>query len=75
MNAGFREMLLLEGSFRRDIDQDQLVLHCQLQVDLGSRKLIGVEALVRWRHPERGTVAPGDFIPMADASGLVFPMG
>ncbi|HEV8536471.1 MAG TPA: EAL domain-containing protein [Candidatus Limnocylindria bacterium] len=55
----------------RAITENELLLHYQPMVEVPSRKLIGVEALVRWRHPERGLVSPLEFIPEAEATGLI----
>lgn len=69
------DRLLLEHSFRKAIDVPQLVLHYQPQLDLYTGHLKGMEALVRWQHPEKGMISPGDFIPLAEETGLVVPMG
>ena len=64
----------LEADLRTAIRDGQLALHFQPVVD-GARHIVGVEALVRWQHPTRGLVAPADFIPIAEATGLIVPMG
>jgi len=64
----------LEADLRTAIRDGQLTLHYQPVVD-GARRVVGVEALVRWQHPTRGLVAPADFIPIAEATGLIVPMG
>ncbi|WP_275096441.1 EAL and GGDEF domain-containing protein [Sedimenticola hydrogenitrophicus] len=69
------ERVLLENNLRQAIEQGQLVLHYQLQKELQSGKIIGVEALVRWVHPELGMISPAKFIPMAEESGLIHPIG
>ena len=66
--------LALLGELRRAIDQQQLVLHYQPKVDAHTGQMLGVEALVRWQHPEHGLLAPGDFIPLAERTGLIAPL-
>jgi diguanylate cyclase (GGDEF)-like protein len=63
--------LALLGELRRAIDQQQLVLHYQPKVDAHTGQVLGVEALVRWQHPEHGLVPPGEFIPLAERTGLI----
>ncbi len=69
------ERVLLENNLRQAIEQGQLLLLYQLQKELQSGKIIGVEALVRWVHPELGMISPAKFIPMAEESGLIHPIG
>jgi diguanylate cyclase (GGDEF)-like protein len=75
MNAAALERLELERHLRYALEQRQLELHYQPQVSLRTGAIIGAEALIRWRHPERGLVSPAKFIPVAEASGLIIPIG
>ena len=65
----------LENELRRAIEQDEFELHYQPVVDVQAGRSVGGEALIRWRHPERGMVPPGEFIAAAEASGLIQPIG
>ncbi|MEP7297752.1 MAG: EAL domain-containing protein [Burkholderiales bacterium] len=69
------ERMALELELRTAIDQNQLVLHFQPRVDVVTGRPLGVEALVRWQHPQRGLLAPFHFIDIAEETGLIVPMG
>jgi diguanylate cyclase (GGDEF)-like protein/PAS domain S-box-containing protein len=75
INARVAEQLDLENRLRKAIEQEQFVLHYQPKVDLQSRRVVGLEALVRWNDPERGLVAPGTFIPILEQTGMILQVG
>ncbi|MBL8487298.1 MAG: EAL domain-containing protein [Rhodocyclaceae bacterium] len=75
MSANSAERLAIESDLRHAIERHQLFLQYQPCVDARDHRVVGVEALVRWRHPERGLMAPDRFIPIADESGLIVEIG
>lgn len=75
MTAHATERLNLQAGLRHALDQGEFILHYQPQLDIGSNRITGVEALVRWQHPEKGMVSPAQFIPAAEATGLIVPLG
>ncbi|RMF17040.1 MAG: EAL domain-containing response regulator [Gammaproteobacteria bacterium] len=75
MAEELRHRVALIHDLRRAIQSGQLVLFAQPQFDCQSRQVCGAEMLVRWQHPERGLIPPGDFIPMAESSGLIVELG
>ncbi|CCG41774.1 putative bifunctional diguanylate cyclase/phosphodiesterase [Magnetospirillum molischianum] len=75
MNVGVAELLRMRNGLRNALDHDEFELHFQPQIDLASGRVIGAEALIRWNHPELGRVSPDRFIPVAEESGLIVPIG
>lgn len=75
MNAAAEERLLVENELRRALERGEFFLAYQPQVTIDGRRVIGVEALIRWRHSRRGVVAPADFVPVLEETGLIVAVG
>ena len=75
MHSEMVERLLLEAQLRRAVDKDEFVLHYQPIIDLRTGTVTGVEALVRWQHPERGLLGPNHFVALAEETGVIVPLG
>jgi len=75
MNAAIQRRVALEERLRTALDQNEFLIHYQPQFDLTRGRIIGAEALLRWKHPELGLVAPGHFLPIAEETGLIVPLG
>jgi diguanylate cyclase (GGDEF)-like protein len=75
MNARALERLALENMLRKALSHRELVLFYQPVADMRTKSIVGVEALIRWQHPERGLVSPAHFISVAESSGLIIPIG
>ena len=75
MNVKARERLMLESQLRRALDRNEFTLYYQPRVNLFSGRVIGAEALLRWRHPDMGLVPPAQFIPILEDTGMIIPVG
>lgn len=75
MNVRAVQRHLIEASLRRALERQEFVLYYQPKIDLHSNMIVGVEALIRWQHPERGLVSPSEFVPIAEDCGLILPIG
>jgi EAL domain-containing protein (putative c-di-GMP-specific phosphodiesterase class I) len=75
MTVRAKDRLSLEADLRRALDQGEMMLYYQPQIDLVGGRLVGLEALVRWNHPQRGTISPAAFIPLAEECGLIVELG
>ncbi len=75
MNASSMKRLTLESELQKAIKREEFLLHYQPQIDLKKGKMIGAEALIRWNHPEKGLILPGEFINVTEETGLIIPIG
>jgi diguanylate cyclase (GGDEF)-like protein len=75
MSVNAMERLELENSMRKALNDEQFVIHYQPTIDIHKNEIVGVEALLRWEHPDKGIIIPNDFVPLAEDCGLIVPIG
>jgi predicted signal transduction protein with EAL and GGDEF domain len=75
LNTQVRHRLSLEADMRRALAADEFTIHYQPLIDIATRRVTSLEALVRWNHPTRGPISPGEFIPVAEESDLILSLG
>ncbi len=75
MNANAHQQFLLQQALRHALEREELVLHYQPKYDARSGRVVGAEALLRWQHPEYGTISPARFLPLAEKTRLIIPIG
>src|SRR5262252_5503138 len=75
MNVHLFNLIALEAKLRLALERNEFELYYEPKVEISSGKITGMEALIRWRHPERGLLSPTEFVPLAEDTGLIIPIG